>query len=251
MKKTILAAAASLALSGAMSSALAADLPGRPYVAPSLAPVAYSWAGGYIGVHVGWGSADKTWTQGSPAAFLAGGNSASFTADGVIGGGQIGYNWQTGSIVFGVEIDVTGSDMSGSATQSFTPSWRSATDINWLGTITGRVGFAWDRALLYAKGGFAWADEDHFQNFTPAGGVAAEVSRINTNHTGWTVGAGVEMALWENWSGKVEYNYIDLGAANLAFLNIAPAPGARSTDIWNIDQQIHMVKVGANYRFKW
>ena len=141
--------------------------------------------------------------------------------------------------------------MTGRAIQTFTPSWRSNTDIDWLGTVTGRLGYAWDRVLVYAKGGFAWADEDHFQHFTPAGGVLTEVSRINNTHTGWIVGAGVEVALWDNWTGKVEYNFIDLGSENLTLLNVAPAPGARATDIWNIDQQIHMVKFGANYRFRW
>src|SRR5262245_48343814 len=250
MKKIILTALGALAVSGAIGSALAADLPPRPYVAPIMPPVLYNWTGPYIGVHVGWGSADKDWTQTSPAAFAT--NTASFTADGVIGGGQIGYNWQTGNFVFGVEVDVSGSDMNGSGTQTLTPSWRSNTDINWLGTATGRLGYAWDRVLVYAKGGFAWADEDHFQHFTPAAtGVATEVSRINNTHTGWVVGGGVEVALWENWTGKVEYNFIDLGRENFTFLNVAPAPGARATDFWNIEQQIHLVKFGANYRFRW
>jgi outer membrane immunogenic protein len=252
MKSIFGAGVAALVIFGTAGSAFSADLPGRPYEPPQVmpVPVVAGWSGAYVGVHIGWGSADKDWAQTSPAAFAAGGNSASFTADGIIGGGQIGYNWQMGNWVFGGEVDISGSGMSGDATQSFTPTWRSNTHINWLGTVTGRVGMVWDRVLLYAKGGFAWADEDHFQQFTPAGGVATEVSRINNTHTGWIVGAGVEVALWANWTGKIEYNYVDLGTeTGLTFTNAAPAPGARATDIWSIDQQIHMVKFGANYHF--
>jgi outer membrane immunogenic protein len=252
MKTKLLAGTTLLALCGAAGSALSADLPPRMYEPPPAvmpAPAVFGWAGPYVGVHIGWGSANKDWTQTLPGAFALAGNSASFTADGVIGGGQIGYNWQTGAFVFGLEFDVSGSGMSGNANQTFTPTWSSHTDINWLGTVTGRVGYVWDRVLLYAKGGFAWSDEDHFQQFTPAGGTATEVSRVNNTHTGWIVGAGVEVGLWANWTGKVEYNYIDLGSDNVTFTNIAPAPAARATDAWNIDQQIHMVKFGANYHF--
>src|SRR3954463_14595516 len=101
MKTIVLAGAATLAILGTAGSALPADLPGRPYEPPPImpAPIVAGWAGAYVGVHIGWGSANKDWTQTSPAAFAAAGNSASFTADGIIGGGQIGYNWQMGNYV--------------------------------------------------------------------------------------------------------------------------------------------------------
>src|SRR5437764_10744702 len=112
MKKTTLIGLAALMLSGAAGSAFAADLPPRPYAAPAvMPPVVYNWAGADIGVHVGWGSADKDWAQTSPAPFAAGLNRASLNAYGVNGGGQLGYNWRTGNIVFGIEVDPSGSDM--------------------------------------------------------------------------------------------------------------------------------------------
>jgi outer membrane immunogenic protein len=244
MKRTLLGAfAAALALG--VAPAMAADLGVRPvYKAPTLTPSYYNWSGFYVGAHIGGAWADKDWTQTFPTAFA--GNSASFRADGFIGGGQIGYNWQTGNWVFGLEADASWSGQSGAAAQFPTAAWTSFTDINWFGTVTGRVGYAWDRVLIYGKGGFAWANEDHAQTF----GVAA-VSATSTTHWGWTAGLGLEYAFGNNWSAKVEYNYIDLGTKGVGFANVAPAPAVRAIDNFDIDQTMHVVKFGVNYRFNW
>jgi outer membrane immunogenic protein len=244
MKKAILATVSILALSAA--SAYAADLP-RQYKAPP-AIETFSWAGFYVGGHLGWGSADKDWAQISPAAFAL--NRASFDASGFLGGGQVGFNLQSGAFVYGVEFDASWTNADGDAIQTVTPTWRSLTELNWLGTVTGRIGYAWDRVLLYAKGGVAWANETHSQFFTPAAtGISTLVSSLDHTQTGWVVGGGIEWAMSGNWSAKVEYNYVDLGSDRFTFLNNPPAPGARATDIWDIDQRIHMVKFGINYRF--
>jgi opacity protein-like surface antigen len=129
------------------------------------------------------------------------------------------------------------------------PIWASFTDINWFGTATGRIGYAWDRVLVYGKGGFAWADETHRQTFQPAGGVTNIVSTVDNVHTGWTAGAGVEVALWDNWTGKIEYNYFDLSRENLVFSNTLAV--ARAIDNWDIEQRFHVVKAGLNYRWNW
>jgi opacity protein-like surface antigen len=126
--------------------------------------------------------------------------------------------------------------------------WASFTDINWFGTATGRIGYAWDRVLVYGKGGFAWADETHSQTFKPGGGVTNVVSTVDNVHTGWTAGAGIEVALWDNWTGKVEYNYFDLGRENLVFNNTLAV--ARAIDNWDIEQRFHVVKAGVNYRWR-
>jgi len=253
MKKAMFAGVAVLALTTTAVPTLAADLPARmPAPAPVMAPLPYSWSGFYIGGHGGWATARKDWTQTLPAAFATPiANTASYDADGFLGGGQVGFNWQTGAFVFGVEFDASWTDLSGDGGQTLTTSWRSFTDFNWIGTVTGRFGYAFDRVLVYGKGGFAWADEDHHQNFTPAGGVATTVSTTGNTHTGWVAGAGIEVALWDNWTGKAEYNYIDLGRENLLFTNSAPAPGPRATDNWDIEQRIHVVKFGLNYRINW
>jgi len=244
MNKALLVGFAIAAFAAGVLPAAAADVDTRPvYKAPTITPSYYNWSGFYVGGHVGGAWADKNWTQTFPGAFT--GNASSFSADGFIGGGQIGYNWQTGALVFGIEADASKSGQSGSGAQTV-PGWTSSTDINWIGTVTGRVGYAWDRVMVYGKGGFAWADEDHSQSL---GGVL--VSSTNASHTGWTLGLGLEYAITNNWSAKIEYNYIDLGARNVGFANVAPAPGARAVDGFDIDQTMHVVKFGVNYRFDW
>lgn len=241
MKKTILAGLAlSLLAVGALPAA-AADLSTQPiYRAPTITPSYYNWTGFYVGGHVGGAWSDKDWTQTFPAGL---GNSASFHADGFIGGGQIGYNWQAGSWVFGLEADASWSGQSGSGAQTTVLGWTSATDINWFGTVTGRVGYAWDRVLIYGKGGVALANEDYSQTF---GGLP--VSSTNSNAVGWTVGVGLEYALSDNWSAKIEYNYIDFGKNNLGFAN----PGTpQPTNAFDVDQTMLVVKFGVNYRFNW
>src|SRR6266705_5884204 len=167
MKRALLAGFAVAALAVGALPAAAADVATRPiYKAPTLTPTYYNWSGFYVGGHVGGAWSDKDWTQTAPGAFV--GNAASFNADGFIAGGQIGYNWQTGNWVFGIEGQLSWSGADGAGVQTITPAWTSSTDINWIGTVTGRVGYAWDRLMIYGKAGFAWANEDHRQTFTPA-----------------------------------------------------------------------------------
>jgi len=229
-----LIAASAIAL-GVSQSASAADLGRAPvYKSPVMAP--FSWTGLYLGVHIGGAWANDNWSQI--------GNAASFDSSGFIGGGQIGYNWQFApNWVLGVEADVSGSTQSGSGIQT-RAGWSSATDINAFGTVTGRLGYAIDRTLIYFKGGFVWADETVKQSF---GGV--QVASAGFNPTGWTIGGGVEWAFWDNWSAKVEYNYYDLGTNGFSFANLAPAPVA--FDAFNNNQTMHVIKAGLNYRFNW
>ena len=108
--------------------------------------------------------------------------------------------------------------------------------MNWVSTLTGRAGLAFDRWLVYGKGGVAWAHEKYDTNFYTFPGTAS----LSETRIGWTVGAGVEYAFAPNWSTKLEYNYMDFGTRNVSF---APF---RTTEI---DQQIHAVKLGINYKF--
>jgi outer membrane immunogenic protein len=242
MKKTLLAGMALLALAFGALPGAAADL--QPvYKAPTITPSYYNWTGFYVGGHVGGAWADKSWTQTFPAGPAALGNGASFNADGFIGGGQIGYNWQMGAWVLGVEADASASGQSGSGVQAPFTAWTSSTDVNWFGTVTGRVGYSWDRVLVYGKGGLAWANEDHSQAFN---GLPA--SSTSATPVGWTVGFGLEYAFSNNWSAKVEYNYIDLGKSNVGFANVGtPQP----SNAFEIDQTMQVVKFGVNYRFNW
>jgi len=216
-------------------AALAADM-GRPvYKAPPAGalPVSYDWTGFYVGGHVGYGWADKSWTD----AFGLG---TSHTADGFLGGGQVGFNYQINQFVLGVEGDVSWANLKGGSTQVFglaapvTQSFNS--EVDWTATLTGRLGFAFDRWLVYGKGGVAWAGDRYSTNRY----TFPLTTEITDTRVGWTAGAGVEYAFAPQWSAKLEYNYMDFGTRAYSF-----APGT-TTDI---DQQIHAVKLGVNYKF--
>jgi outer membrane immunogenic protein len=244
------------------SAAQAADLPRKApvYKAPPVA-APFSWTGFYIGGHVGYGWGKKEWSDFfdplNPIVSSSGPD-ASYDTDGFLAGGQIGYNWQTGNIVFGVEADASWTDIKGSGgndpATTLGPSGTGCLDqldpcttkIQALGTITGRLGVAVDRTLFYAKGGAAWVREKHTAGstdpFFPADSYHATVEKTRW---GWTVGAGLEYAFAGNWSGKIEYNYLDFGDEKVSFIFPLPGSGAGGT----LTQHIHVVKGGINYRF--
>ncbi len=243
MKKILLAGAALTALAIAALPAAAADLAARPvYKAPVAVPMIYNWTGFYIGGHIGGAWNDKEWTGTSPAA-IGTGFSSSSDVSGFLGGGQVGVNWQSGMWVFGVEGDFSWTDANG-CTAFNTGVLAGCTNVNWYATVTGRVGVAFDRSLLYVKGGAAFVDEDHFIQTNP-GGVAVTSTTGNTR-SGWTVGAGLEYAFWDNWSAKLEYNFMDFGSDNHTFTAVTGG-----TANFDVDQQVHVVKFGVNYRFNW
>ena len=156
--------------------------------------------------------------------------------------GQIGWNWQApGSPwVWGVEVDSQWADIS----ESF--NWLGGgavgnleTKMNYFGTARGRIGYAWDRVMVYGTGGLAWG-KNEVSGSLIGGGFNLAGSSSNT-HVGWTVGGGFEWALLDNWSAKVEYLYLDLG--NEDYFSGTAAGG------FDADVTAHTVKVGLNYRF--
>jgi outer membrane immunogenic protein len=112
-----------------------------------------------------------------------------------------------------------------------------------MGTATTRLGYAWDRVLVYSKLGAAWAHYDYNDNLT-LGGVSVYNSSASETRSGWTVGTGIEWAFLDNWSAKVEYDYIDFGRRTVDFASVGPIPVNL-----DVDQRISQVKVGLNYRF--
>ena len=232
MKKIVSLGTAALAALVAASAAQAADMPRKAPLAPYVgAP--FNWTGFYIGAHVGAGWSTKEWTllqSDFPSSPIG-----NFNLNGFLGGGQIGYNWQSGWAVFGVEADASAADIKGSTLCTNLAFCSSKIDA--LGTITARFGGAVDRALVYVKGGGAWEHEKNAR-------IGTEFSESKTRW-GWTVGTGVEYAFAPNWSGKVEYNFLDFGKANFFRDTIAEAEGV-SVDI---RQSVHTVKFGLNYRF--
>ncbi len=188
-----------LALSVA-APAIAADMitTPAPYVPPAV-PVSttYDWSGLYIGGHAGYffGNSDVDF----PSAF---GPAVSTDPDGFAGGAQIGYNWQIDQFLIGGEADISWADIQGSTGIA---NGTVSTRADWLSTVRARAGVAIDRVLIYGTGGIAFTDMKTELN-GPVG-----FSSDSQNLTGWTIGAGVELALTENLSMKGEYLYTDFG----------------------------------------
>jgi outer membrane immunogenic protein len=234
-------------LSPEASSAMAyADLPvkGR-YAEP---PQAFSWTGFYIGVHGGysWNSSDWNSTlSGLPFA------SQSQDSSGALGGIHAGANQQFGNWVLGLEADYSLIDAEGSSSvlpPNSTPDVRSIAQskIEWLATFTSRFGYAFDRSLVYVKGGVAGAKFK--ERWSLQAGPAAFFdggNEINTR-VGWTVGAGFEYAFSNNWTASIEYDYLDFGTKEVMFvLNT----GGGFPVNQSIENKLHLVKFGVHYRF--
>ena len=219
----------------AAAPAIAADLPVK---APPPAPIpVFSWTGFYIGANIG-----GAWSHSTITDAITG---ATFNTDnsGFIGGGQVGFNYQVNNFVFGVEGDIDGTSLSktgpGIATAFGTLQASASTD--WMATLAGRVGIAFDRWLIYAKGGGAWVQNSAtLTNLT----TGASVSGSNTN-SGWMAGVGAEWAFSGPWSAKVEYNHVWLDNFSVGASSIIAG------DRFNVSRDIDMVKVGVNYRFGW
>lgn len=219
--------------------ALAADFPVKApiYKAP---PPVFSWTGCYIGAHVGGGWGSTSW------ASTAGLDEGTSDISGVLGGGQIGCDYQTGPLVIGAEGSFSWSSIKGSHRDPV-PAFNDQilnTEVQWITTVTGRVGYALGRILFYAKGGGAWAYDKYWDVRDGVGTVATATE----TRSGWTVGGGVEYAFAPNWSMKVEYDYLNFGTSRATL--ICP-PCMAGFFLKDIKQDIHTVKLGVNYRFNW
>jgi outer membrane immunogenic protein len=208
MSKTVIAAVAlaTLASTALVTSAAAADLPYRQPYTVNQPLNAYSWAGPYLGANLGyaWGSVENSATK----------------PDGVFGGAQAGYNWQNGQFVFGLEGDIQAS----AADDTFAP-WKFSNP--WFGTVRGRLGYAFNNVLVYGTGGLAFGE------------LRAETFGLSESHTnaGWTLGVGAEFGIYQNWTAKVEYLYVDLSSSNFSIT------GASNS------YQFGLVRAGVNYHF--
>jgi outer membrane immunogenic protein len=209
-------------------AAQAADLRTPSYKAPAYVGPSYAgWSGFYVGLNAGYGFGKSSWTLP-----VFGVTTGDFNVKGAVAGGTVGYNFQTGSWVWGLEGDLDASWMKGSAgTAVCVPDCE--TKNTWLGTARGRLGYAgWSNWLPYITGGAAFGD------------IKAEQagSSFTKTKVGWTAGVGVEYAFLGNWSTKVEYLYVDLGKASCT---------AGATCVTDIDVKFktNLVRAGLNYRF--
>ncbi len=223
MKRLVLAGVGALAIMTTMGAANAADI-SRRQAMPAKAPIyvqAYNWTGFYVGVNGGGGWGHSNWSG-------PGGSVGANPSGGVVGG-TLGYNYQVGRAVYGLEADLDWSKIDGSTACG---GLSCQTRNDWLGTARGRIGYAFDRFMPFVTGGAAFGDI----KATPAG-----LGSQTTNKAGWTVGGGAEFALAGPWTAKVEYLYVDLGKGSCG----AALCGA-ATDV---SLTSNLGRVGLNYRF--
>ncbi len=248
---------------------LAADLGARSYTkAPALAPVS-NWSGFYVGGNLGYGwgdgNTDVSFLAPLAAANGAGINNTSLGArsKGVIGGAQAGYNWQIGSLVTGLEADIQGSGIKGSASSTNLTGFRliptdgmvisSEPKLSWFGTVRGRLGVTvTPELLLYGTGGLAYGHVDASANFLVPGDGPNDPpfvgpTSVSKTKVGWTAGAGAEWMFAHNWSAKLEYLYVDLGNEP-AFGNMFATDTVDKVGYtWRFRENI--TRVGVNYHF--
>jgi len=220
MKRVVLALISSLALTGTAAAAdLARPAPAPYYKAPVVAPL-YNWTGFYIGINGGGGFGRSTWDS-----------TGSFNTSGGLVGGTVGYNYQFGQGVVGLEGDIDWADINGT-TNTACPLGCQTSD-SWLSTVRGRLGYAADRFMPFITGGAAFGN---IKASTPG-----FIGATNTN-AGWTIGAGLEFGIAGNWTAKAEYLYVDLGKFNCGL-----SCGPFVTD--NVSFTTNLVRAGVNYRF--
>jgi outer membrane immunogenic protein len=223
-----------------VSSAMAADLPIRqPLKAPPQV-VVFDWSGLYIGGHIGYGYGE---TDIADRNLLL--PTQRIESDGFLGGVQAGWNYQIGRFVLGAEADYSYADIKGDVTTTI-----AATDVSrsstttWIATATARLGYTWDRVMVYSKLGTAFAQFDYDNNIS-VGGASVFSATASETRVGWTVGTGIEWAFAGGWSAKAEYNYMDFGRRTIDFTSVIDGTLANL----DIDQRISVVKAGLNYRF--
>jgi outer membrane immunogenic protein len=269
---------ATLAALFGVASAQAADLAPHVYTkAPVFVDPGYNWSGFYIGANLGysWGRSSDTSSLTNGAGTTLFTSAGSSNLDGIVGGGQAGYNWQVQNWVWGLEADIQGTGERGSrgmtcptgvCTPSTIPPGFLALvilvpgaavplsldqKIEWFGTVRGRLGvLATPKVLFYATGGLAYGQVNSSETIAGVSGFSNSDTRV-----GYTVGAGIEGALGGNWTAKLEYLYVDLGRTSGSFATAIPAFGAGAVPSGTLTSSYssritdNVLRVGLNYRF--
>jgi len=219
-------------------------------------PTAYDWTGPYIGLQAGyaWGENDlsaNNLEDVSPGGGGAGINGAAtidgedgtFDLDGFVGGAHAGYNWQTDGLVLGVEGDIEYADLNDevdilASSGSGVLVGVDEVEVNWLGSLRLRAGFAVDRALFYATGGLAVGGA----KLTSKDELGDKFADENATKWGWTIGGGVEYAFTDDLSGRIEYRYTDLGKIDV------------QSEEENVDDEaelaFHAIRAGLSWHFQ-
>jgi outer membrane immunogenic protein len=236
MKRLLLGTAAVVA-SGFALPALAADLPVK--AAPVVVRV-FDWTGFYIGANGGWGSGRKSWTALGDGGFVPG-DEGSHNASGGVIGLQFGYNWQVGSWVLGLEAQGGYADLKGS-NFSVLNNLTDQSRLGGLGLFTGRIGYAFDNVLVYAKGGGAVVS-DQYDTF------AAGVNQETGNEARWgsVAGIGFEYGVLPSWSFGLEYDHLFLGHRDVA-LSVVGGGFSRTE---RIGQSVDLVLARISHHWKY
>ena len=213
MNKLTILATAMIAV-GAAAPAVAADLPARAPAtytkAPAIVQAAYDWSGFYIGINGGGATGNVDWNADGF------GDEGSHHPSGGTVGGQVGYRWQMSSWVFGLEAQGNWADFKGSNTSLVFANTTNQTKIDAFGLFTGQIGYAWDRTLLYVKGGAAMTDNTYNVFTGPGGGL---VDNASETRWGAAVGVGFEYAVAANWSLGFEYDHLFMGNNDVIFVS--------------------------------
>jgi outer membrane immunogenic protein len=247
MKKFLLGTVGLIALSLA-APASAADLAARPYTKAPLAVAAiYNWSGFYIGLNGGYGSSHKCWDLTSVAGFpvVPSVSEGCHDATGGVGGGQVGYRWMNGPVVFGLEAQGDWASLRGTSPSSpaaLTDALTNQSKIDAFGLFTGQVGYAWNNVLWYLKGGGA-VTHDKYNGFVTGTGFA--IDQASETRWGGVVGTGLEFGFAPGWSIAVEYDHLFMGNRNVTF-NFA---GLVNTRTDSIKQNVDIGTVRVNYTF--
>jgi outer membrane immunogenic protein len=244
MKKFLLGTVGLVALS-LSAPASAADMAARPYTkAPPMIAAVYDWSGFYVGLNGGWGSSRKCWDFVTPAGTFVAAEGCHDASGGTIGG-QIGYRWQASAWVFGVEAQGNWADFKGRNNSLLFPGvFTNETKVQSFGLFTGQVGYAFNSALLYVKGGAAVVDDRYNQYFTPTGALVA----VGNNQTRWggVVGVGLEYGFAPNWSVAVEYDHMFMQDKNTTLTTV---PGGVFFGTDRVRQDVDLVTARVNYRW--
>src|SRR4051794_33691042 len=243
MKKFLLGTVALVAL-GMAGPASAADLAARPYTPAPLPMVAaiYDWSGFYIGANGGWGEVHNCvdFLDAAGTAFAQGCRERS----GGLVGGQIGYRWQAGTWVFGLEAQGDWADLSHTRVSVFDPTLSTRIKTDGIGLFTGQIGYAWNAALLYVKGGAA-VTSNRFSILDNLN-FGAELAAASATRWGAAVGVGFEYGFAPNWSFGVEYDHLFMGDRNNSFSSPVFVAGVLNN---RVRQDVDMLTLRINYRF--
>lgn len=205
-------------------------------------PPVYSWSGFYVGGHAGLATGD---TQGRVPTGIIGTITTDYDMDGGIYGGYVGYNYQKGAWVFGIEGTYSDADVQGDTT--VLAIFNVDRDLDWLATIEGRIGYAFGRSMVYARGGWAWGKLETNVSVPGIPGLFPGFSFSGDDtHDGWTAGFGFEHAIGHAVIARVEYSHIDLDTENHA---LGPVPIIGGTIPDNVEAEIDTIRLGVSIKF--